>query len=116
MDPNICIKFRCENVAFSQSVMGKTRSYEWCKRFDEHREDGKDNECPGLLSISTTNHRVEKVMKMIMDDCRIIVITVTDNIDISVGSWLANSLDFFDVKRVAAKFTPELLNFEQKPP
>lgn len=51
-----------------------------------------------------------------MDDCRIIVITVTDYIDISVGSWLANSLDLFDVRRVAAKFTPELLNFEQKPP
>ena len=94
--------------------MSKTRVYEWYKRFQDGREDVEDDERPGRPSTSTTDENVEKVKAMVMNDRRITIREVADDVCISIGSCHEIFLNVLGMKRVAAKFVPKLLNFEQK--
>ena len=99
MDQRICIKFcvkneivKCNKVwtmltkAYSESAMSKTRVYEWYKCFQDGREDIEDDERPGRPSTSTTDENVEKVKEMVMNDLRITIREVADDVGISIGS------------------------------
>ena len=97
-----------------ESAMSKTRVYEWYKRFQVGREDVEDDERPGRLSTSTIDENVEKMKKMVMNDRRIIIREVADEVGISIGSCHEIFSNVLGMKRVAAKFVPKLLNFEQK--
>ena len=95
MDERICTTFcvknkiKCNKVcemltkAYGESAMSKTRVYEWYKRFQDGREDVKDDERP---STSTTDENVEKVKEMVMNDRQIIIREVADDVGISIGS------------------------------
>ena len=100
--------------AYGESAMSKTRVYEWYKRFQDGREDVEDDERPGRPSTSTTDENVEKVKEMAMNDRRITIREVADDDDISIGSCHEIFSNVLGMKRVAAKFVPKLLNFEQK--
>ena len=99
---------------YGKSAMSKTRVYEWYKRFQDDREDVEDDERPGCLSTSTTDENVEKVKEMVINDRRITIREVADDVGISIGSCHAIFSNALGMKRVAAKFVPKLLNFEQK--
>ena len=53
--------------------------------------------------------------KMILDNRRIIIREVADNVGISFGSWQAIFTHVVGMKRAAAKNVPKLLNFKQIP-
>ena len=126
MDQRICIKFcvkneiKCNKVcemitkAYGESAMSKTRVYEWYKRFQDGREDVEDDERLGRPSTSTTDKSVEKVKEMVMNDRRITIREVADDVGKSIGSCHEIFSNVLGMKRVAAKFVPKLLNFEQK--
>ncbi|XP_018346773.1 PREDICTED: histone-lysine N-methyltransferase SETMAR-like [Trachymyrmex septentrionalis] len=101
-------------VAFDESTMSKTRVYEWYKRFKEGREDVEDDDRPGRPSTSITDDNVEQVKKMILENRRITIREIADDVGISFGSCQAIFSDVLGMKRVAAKFVPKLLNFDQK--
>ena len=73
------------NIAFGESAMSKTRVYEWYKRFQEGREEVEDDERPGRPSTSTTDENVEKVKEMIMNDRRITIREVANEVGISTS-------------------------------
>ena len=100
--------------ANADSAMSKKRAYEWYKRFQDGREDGEDDERPGRSSTSTTDENVEKVKEMVMNDRRITIREVADDVGISIGSCHEIFSNVLGMKRVAANFIPKLLNFEQK--
>ena len=100
--------------AYGESVMSKTRIYEWYKRFQDGREDVEDDERPGRPSTSTTDENMEKLKEMVMNDRRITIREVADDVAISIGSCHEIFSNVLGMKRVAAKFIPKLLNFEQK--
>ena len=106
----------CEMLtkAYGESGMSKTRVYEWYKRFQDGREDVEDDERPGRPSTSTTDENVEKVKEMVMNDRRITVREVADDVGISIGSCHEIFLNVLGMKHVAVKFVPKLLNFVQK--
>ena len=83
--------------------MSKTRVYEWYKRFQDGREDVEDDEGPGRPSTSTTDKNVEKVKEMVMNDRRITIREVADDVGISIGSYHEFFSNFLGMKRVAAK-------------
>ena len=58
----------------------------WCNRL---KEDVNDNAHPGRPSMSTTNESIEAVKKMILDNRRIIIKEVADDVGISFGSYSA---------------------------
>jgi len=102
------------HVAFGESTMSKARVYEWYKRFQNGRENVEDDERPEHPSTSTSDDSVEKMKKMIMDNRRITIREVADEVCISIGSCHAIFSKVLGMKRVAPKFVPKLLNFEQK--
>lgn len=126
MDQRICIKFcvknkiKCSNalemltVAFGESTLSKKNVYKWYKLFTEGREDVNDDARPGRPSTSTTDENVEAVKKIVMENRRITIREVAEDVGISVGSCHAIFSDVLGMKRVAAKFVPKLLNFDQK--
>ena len=57
---------------------------------------------------------MEKVKEMVMNDRRITIIEVVDDIGISIGSCHEIFSNVLGMKRVAEKFVPKLLNFVQK--
>ena len=100
--------------AYGESAMSKTRVYEWYKRFQDGREDVEDDERSGRPSTSTTDENVEKVKEMVMNDRRITIREVDDDVGISIGSCHEIFPNVLGMRHVAAKFVPKLLNFEQK--
>ena len=83
-------------------------------RFKEDREDINDVTCPRRLSTSTTDENVELAKKMILDNRRITIREVANDVGISFGSCKAIFTDVLGMKRAAAKIVPKLLNFEHK--
>ena len=86
----------------------------WYNRFVEGREDVNDDARSGRPSTSTTDENIEAVKKMIVDNRRIIIRMVTDDVGISLGSCQLIFTDVLSMKHAAAKIVPKLLNFEQK--
>ena len=117
-----CVKneIKCNKVcemltkAHGESAKSITRVYEWYKRFPDGREDVEEDEHPGRPSSSTTDENVEKVKEMVINDRRITIREVADDVGISIGSCHEIFSNVLSMKRVAAKFVPKLLNFEQK--
>ena len=100
--------------AYGEYAMSKTRVCELYKRFQDGREDVEGDERPGRPSTSTTDENVEKVKEMVMNDCRITIREVADDVAISIDSCHEIFSNVLGMERVTAKFVPKLLNFEQK--
>ena len=125
-DSRICIKFCVKNgikcsktlemlkVAYGECTVSQKSIYKWYKLLTEGREEVNDDARPGRLSTSTTNENTEAVKKIVMENRRITIREVAENVGISVGSCHAIFSDISGLKRVAAKFVPKLLNFDQK--
>ncbi|KAE9536204.1 hypothetical protein AGLY_007427 [Aphis glycines] len=107
----ICIKFcvkneiKCNKVcemlqkAYGQSVMKKTSVYEWYKRFQDGREDVEDDERSGRPSTSIIDENVKKVEKMVMNDRRITIREVADEVGISIDMAPCDFFLFPKLKR-----------------
>ena len=78
----------CEMLtkAYGESAISGTRVYEWYKHFQDGREDVEDDERPGCPSTSTTDENVEKVKEIVMNDRRITIREVADDVGMSIGS------------------------------
>jgi hypothetical protein len=59
---------------------------EWYKRFQDGREDVEDDKCSGRPSTSIIDENMKKVEKMVMNDRRITIREVADEVGISIGS------------------------------
>ena len=126
MDQRICIKFCVRNeikcsktlemlkVAYGECTVSQKSVYKWYKLFTEGRKEVNDDAHPGRPSTSTTNENTEAVKKIVMENRRITIREVAEDGGISVGSCHAIFSDILDLKRVAAKFVPKLLNFDHK--
>ncbi|GAB1860480.1 Histone-lysine n-methyltransferase setmar-like protein [Camponotus japonicus] len=126
MDQRICIKFCVKNgikcsetlemltVAYGECTLSKKNVYKWYKLFQEGRENVEDEARPGRPSTSTTDANVKEVQEMVLNNRRITIREVAEDVGISVGSCHEIFSDILGMKRVSAKFVPKLLNFDQK--
>ena len=73
-------------VAFGKSTMSRTQTQLWYNRFKLGREDVNDDAHRGHLSTSTTDENLKAVKKMILDNHRITIREVADDIGILFGS------------------------------
>ena len=69
--------------------------------FSEDREDANDE-------------NIDEVKKILLVNCRITIREVAEDLNISIGSWHSIYTNDLRMTRVAAKFVPKLLNFDQK--
>lgn len=126
MEQRVCVKFCVKNgikcsktlemlkVAYGDSALSQKNVYKWYKLFQEGREDVNDEPRSGRPSTSTTDENVGEVKKMVLANRRITVREVAEDVGISIGSCHAIFSDVLGMRRVAAKFVPKLLNFDQK--
>ncbi|XP_023248651.1 putative uncharacterized protein FLJ37770 [Copidosoma floridanum] len=82
--------------------------------FSEGREDVNDEERAGRPSTSTTDENIDEVKKIVLVNRRITVREVAEDLNISIGSCHSIFTNDLGMTRVAAKFVPKLLNFDQK--
>ena len=102
MDQRICIKFCVTNgikcsktlemlkVAYGECTVSQKSVYKWYKLFTEGREEVSDDARPERPSTSTTNENTEAVKKIVMENRRITIKEVAEDVGISVGSCHAN--------------------------
>ena len=64
----------------------RTQVQLWYNRFKEGREDVNDDYRPGRPSTPITDENIEAVKKIILDNRRITIREVADDIGISFGS------------------------------
>ncbi|KYN33855.1 hypothetical protein ALC56_11827 [Trachymyrmex septentrionalis] len=126
MDQRICIKFCVKNkikcadafrmltVAYGEAPLDRSNVYRWYKMFSEGREDVNDEERAGRPSTSTTDENIDEVKKIVLANRRITVREVAEDLNISIGSCHSIFTNDLGMRRVAAKFVPKLLNFDQK--
>ena len=87
-------------LVFGESMKSRTQVQLWYNRFKEGREDVKDDVRHGCSSTSTTDENIEAVTNRILDNRRITIREVADDVGIYICA--------------AANIIPKLLNFEQK--
>jgi AraC-like DNA-binding protein len=97
--------------AYGESAMKKTSVYEWYKCFQDGRKYFEDDECSGRPRTSIIYEYVKKVEKMVMNDRRIPIREIADEVGISIRSFHNIFSNVLGMKRVAVKFIPKLLNF-----
>ena len=78
--------------------MSRTQVQLWYNRFKEGREQVSDVARPGRPSTSTTDENIEAVRKMILNNGRIAIREVADDVGISFGSCQAIFTDILGMK------------------
>lgn len=130
MDKNIeqrvCLKFCVANEiscaeslkmlekAYGESVLSKTRAYEWYKAFKEGREVVDDLPRSGRPSTSTTDDNIDKVKEIVMENRHASLREMAQDLDMSHESVRTVLVDVLGMRRVAARLVPKELNFLQK--
>ena len=82
--------------------------------FSKGREDVNDEERAGRPNTSTTDENIDEVKTIVLANRRITVREVAEDLNISIGSCYSIFTNDLGMRRVAAKFVPKLLNFDQK--
>ena len=101
-------------VAYGEATLDRSNVYRWYKMFSEGREDVNDEERAGRPSTSTTDENIDEVKKIVLANRRITVREVAEDLNISIGSCHSIFTNDLGMRRVAAKFVPKLLNFDQE--
>ena len=89
-------------VAFGESTMSRTQVQLWYNRLKEGREDVNDDARHSRPSMSTIDENIETVKNIILDNRRITIREVADDIGISFGSCQEIFTDVLGMKRAAA--------------
>ena len=81
--------------------------------FSEGKEDVNDEERAERPSTSTRDKNIDEVRKIVLINRRITVREVAEDLNISIGSYRSIFTNNLGMRRVATKFVPKLLNFDQ---
>ena len=124
MDQRICIKFcvvgmrpRIPTTPIANdeaTYLGPKQRLSVVQNVFRGREDVNDEERTEHPSTSTQNKIINKVRKIVLTNRRITVREVAEVIHISISSCHSLFTNNLGIRRVAAKFVPKLLNFDQK--
>jgi ribosomal protein S14 len=126
VEQQYCIKFcqklgdsKAETIwkvqqAFGDDAMGATQIKEWFNRFKGGRTLVNSDQRSGRPSASLNANVIENVRSMILEDCRLTVREIADEVGISTGSAHSILTEDLHMCRVVAKFVPKLLSQEQQ--
>jgi len=98
VEQSICIKYyqklghSCSETynmiqkAFGNKAMGHTQVKEWFKRFKKGWTSVESDECSGSLSTSRNQLMFDNVLSAMLDNCRITITELCDELGLSFGS------------------------------
>jgi len=100
--------------AYGEDCLSRTQCYEWYQRFKSDRTSIEDDHKSGRPSSSTGDDHIEKVRSVILENRRLTIREVSEEVGISKSSCHTILTEKLKMHRVAAKFVPRLLRDEQK--
>lgn len=100
--------------AFGHDAMGRSQIQEWFNRFKERRTSVESDPRSGRPSTSRNEVVINTVHAVIMEDHRLTIHEISEELGISVGSVNSILKKDLGMWRVAAKFVPKLLSHEQQ--
>ena len=71
---------------FGESTLSRTQVFEWRKAFSEGREVVDNLRHASRSSTSVNDNNIEKVQKIVLENCRIGIREVAEALNISCGS------------------------------
>ena len=95
-------------VMFGQSTISRAQSQLQYNRFKEGQEDDNDNASSDGPSMPTNDDNIEAVKKMTLDNHRITIREVADDVGTSFGSCQAYFANVLGMKPKAVKIVPKL--------
>ena len=98
----------------SDDAMGITQMKEWYNRFKDGRTSVKSDARSGRPSTSLNEELVDQRRTLVMQDRRVTVRELAEEVGISTGSVHSISTDDLAMWTVSAKSVPKLLTMEQK--
>ena len=126
VEQRYCIKF-CQKLgdsqvetirkiqqAFGDDAMGATTIKEWYNRFKDGRASVESEPRSGRPSTSRNDDGINQVRTLVLQDRRITIRELSDEVNISTGSIHSILHDDLGLRRLVAKFVPRLLTVEQK--
>lgn len=125
-EQRICLKFCVLNEiscadsikmlekAYPDSNMSQQTAYRWYKAFKEGRTEVDDLPHERRPQTSTNEENIEKVKEIVLENRRVTIREIAEDIGISTGSAHTIVHDVLDMRRVSARLVPRLLNFVQK--
>ena len=125
-EQRVCIKF-CVKLgksatetfemlrqAFHDHALGRTQVFEWHARFKSGRESVEDDERSGRPVTSRTPENVNKISELIHEDRRQTINELSALVGIGYGVCQEILTEDLNMRRIAAKFVPNLLTGDQR--
>ena len=124
-EQRVCVKFcfkfgktvtetwKMLQQAFGDECMSRTQCFEWYSRFKTGTSIDEDSRS-GRPSTSTDDVHIDAVLHLILQNRRLTIREIVEDIGISFGSCQAILTEKLIMQRVAAKFVPRVLTEDQK--
>jgi hypothetical protein len=107
-------KWKMLQQAFGDKCMSRTQCFERYRRFKTGRTSIDEDPRSGRVSISTEDVHIDAVCDLILQNRRLTIREIDDDVGISFGSFQAILTEKLNMHRVAAKFVPRVLTEDQK--
>ena len=99
--------------AYKKKAMKKTAVYMWYKRFEEGRENIKDDQRSSRPRVITSSH-VTAVKQLLDNDRCITIKDIVAKTDYSYGTVSGIIHNQLNMCRICARWIPKMLNTDQK--
>jgi transposase len=94
--------------------MGITQIKEWYNRFKDGRTSVESDAGSGRPSTSRNDELIDQVRALVMQDRRVTIRELAEEVGISTGSAHSILTDDLAMWRVSTNFVPKLLTMEQE--
>jgi len=95
--------------AFGDECMSRTQCFEWYSSFKTGRTSIDEDPRSGRSSTSTDDIHIDAVHDLILQNRRLTIREIAEDVGISFGSCQAILTEKLNMHRVAAKFVPRVL-------
>ena len=125
-EQRVCVKFcfklgktatetwKMLQQAFGDECMSRTQCFEWYSHFKTGRTSIDEDPRIGRPSTSTDDVHIDAVRDLILQNRRLTIREIAEDIGISFGSSQAILTEKLNMHRVASKFVPRVLTEDQK--
>jgi len=125
-EQHVCVKFyfklgktatetwKMLQQAFGDKCMSRTQCFEWYSHFKTGRTSIDEDPRSGQPSTSTDDVDIDAVRDLILQNHRLTIREIAEDVGISFGSCQAILTEKLNMHRIAAKFVPCVLTEDQK--
>lgn len=99
---------------FGNETLSTSQVYRWAKSFAEGRDMVENEPHNRRPRTSITPDNIKRVEEMILEDRRVTVRDLSEEVGISIGSIESIIHNHLEYRKITARWVPRLLNFEQK--